>query len=70
MKNCRAKKGVLTSIINACKEKHDIPNKIIINPECVCTRVKRGKLKGGISGNTSLMVEIELYIIELIDQLT
>ncbi len=68
-KNCTAKKGVLTSIINVCKEKHDIPNKITINPECVYMRVKHGKLKGGISGNTSPMVEIKPYIVKLIDQL-
>ncbi len=67
--NRRARKGELTSIIRECKEKHSVPDNIIIDPECICSRVKRGKRHGGISGNASPMDEIEPYLVELIGQL-
>jgi len=68
-RNTRTKKGELTSIINECKAKHSIPDNIKIEPECIRSRVKRGKHHGGISGNTSPMVEIEPYLVELMQQL-
>ena len=68
-RNRRARKGELTSIIRECKEKHSVPDDIIIDPECIRSRVKRGKHHGGISGNTSPMDEIEPYLVELIGQL-
>jgi hypothetical protein len=69
LRNTRTKKGELTTIINECKEKHSIPDNIIIDPECICSRVKRVKHHGGISGNTSPMEDIEPYLVELMQQL-
>jgi len=65
----RVKKGELTAIIQLCKAKNSIPEKNVIQPECVRTRAKRKTFKGGISGNTSPMIDIEPYLVELIGEL-
>ncbi len=44
----RVKKGELTAIIQLCKAKNSIPEKNVIQPECVWTRAKREKFKGNI----------------------
>lgn len=69
LKNTRAKKGILAEIIHECKSKHGVPENCSIEPECIRSRVKRGDFKGGISGNTSPMLEIEPYLVEMIGQL-
>jgi hypothetical protein len=51
------------------KANNSIPEKNAIQQVCVRTHAKRGKFKGGISGNTSPMIDIEPYLVELIGQL-
>ncbi len=48
---------------------HKVPEKIIIEPECIRSRAKRGNFAGGISGNTSPMLDIEPYLVEMIGML-
>ena len=65
----RTTKGVLALIIINYKAKHNIPTETHISKETIRSRAKRGKFTGGIPGNTSPMVAIEPYIVELICQL-
>ncbi len=63
------RKGNLPLSSVSAKKKHQVPEKIIIEPECIRSRAKRGNFTGGISGNTSLMVDIEPYLVEMIGTL-
>ncbi len=69
VKNTRAKRGVLTEIIEECKSLHGVPENCTIEPECIRSRAKRGNFSGGIAGNTSPMLAIEPYLVEMIREL-
>jgi hypothetical protein len=45
------------------------PKAYISNLKKIRTRAKRGKLKGGNRGNTTPMIEIEPYLVDMIGQL-
>ncbi len=63
------RKGNLPLSSVSAKKKHKVPEKIIIEPECIRSRAKRGKFSGSISGNTSPMLDIEPYLVEMIGAL-
>jgi hypothetical protein len=68
-KNTRAKRGVLTKIIEECKSLHGVPENCTIEPECIRSRAKRGNISGGTAGNMSPMLAIEPYLVEMIREL-
>jgi hypothetical protein len=64
----RLQKGSLKIIIASAKEKFNIPHDIIISENTVRQRVKRGS-KSGHVGQSSPMLELEPYLVELIKKL-
>jgi hypothetical protein len=67
--NTRTKRGILTEIIEECKSFHNLPENCSIAPECIRSRAKQGNFSGGIAGNTSPMLSIKPYLVEMIGQL-
>ncbi len=64
----RLRYGLLNDIIEASKKKYCIPDDVIISKECMQQRVKRNS-KDNHAGQTSPMIDIEPYLVELIIKL-
>jgi hypothetical protein len=64
----RLKKGLLQDVINAAKEKFDLDDSINICCGTVRQRVQQNS-NGGHIGQTSPMLDVEPYLVDLIIQL-
>jgi hypothetical protein len=69
-KNKKASRFTLACIIGGRKEALGIPPGVEINIETVRSRAKRKKPQGKNEASTSPMLEVEPYIIVLIEQLS
>jgi hypothetical protein len=67
-KKKRAEKGLLKEVIEAARKKHCIPDNIVISTATVRQRVKQNNNKGH-KGQTSPMIQVEPYLVELIKKL-
>ena len=68
--NKRVPPGTLTLIIQRAKEKYGVPSTTNIQIETIRTRVKKGNLGlAQVADNPSPLLEIEPYVLHMIDQL-
>jgi hypothetical protein len=67
-KNQKLPKGSLDELIEAAKQKHGVPEDVIICKGTIRQRVKRGSNNGHV-GQQSPMLDVEPYLVELIIKL-